>query len=522
MKFFISCNHPVRVNTSKGLRFVPCGHCTQCMNAKRSRTSLLLDLEGQHSRYVEFITLTYSDNFIPRLDFRQYYDNMYNCGLSCDDIPILFGNRVSRNFGRVLHDNSFDNIYVPLNLKKKFYGYSQLPSLLKTYNERIDEYFRRFPERKRGIRQYNVVPILWYPDLQKFIKRLRAFASKTFDVKFRYFAIGEYGTNSLRPHFHILLCHNSCEFHRIFDETIELPFSTPSNPRECSSVLFESKIWQYGDCVTTTTDKGLSSYLASYVNQPSDFPQILAPFNQKTFHSVFLGENRDIKQVSSLFRTGSFEQLVTTSVKDSHGVERIVSVPSASYNRFNIRLTSVSLQNPATSYELLFQTGRYIDLYLQETGEIINVFDEQSLYSFFTWLSSVVRVNTLFSTYFSDVVSTAFKERSTLNPLFNLCYGYKKLHKMSNLLGLTPYQYLVHLSRFRSWLDLRNLSEFFSLLESDYNFSYQYYASIDPNTGVYDLQKMFSSPLFVRQCVEANMTYWSDIKHRDVSDSYKF
>ena len=139
MKPFISCNHPVRVNTSKGIRFVSCGHCIQCMNAKRSRTSLLLDLEGQHSKYVEFLTLTYSDDFIPRLDFQKYYDNIFTLGLSFDDIPISFGYRVVRNFGRISHDTSFDNVFVPFHIKSKYYGYSELSSLLKKYNARVDE-----------------------------------------------------------------------------------------------------------------------------------------------------------------------------------------------------------------------------------------------------------------------------------------------------------------------------------------------------------------------------------------------
>ena len=522
MKPFISCNHPVRVCTSKGIRFVSCGHCIQCMNAKRSRTSLLLDLEGQHSKYVEFLTLTYSDSFIPRLDFQKYYDNICTLGLSFDDIPISFGDRVVRNFGRISHDSSFDNVFVPFHIKSKYYGYSKLSSLLSKYNSRVDAYFTRFPQRNRGIRQPNIVPILWYPDLQKFIKRLRALTKKTFDAEFRYFAIGEYGTNSLRPHWHILLCHNSSRLHRVFDDVIELPFSSSENPRECSTFLFNSKVWQYGDCVTSTTDKGLSSYLASYVNQSSDFPEILAPFGQKTFHSIFLGEHRDFQQVSALFRAGDFEQLCSTSVKDSKGCQRVVSVPSSSYARFNIRLTSVSLQDTQTFYDLLFQTGRYVDMYLQETGELVNSFDETSLFSFYTWYRSLKTSSTLLSSYFDIVVSPAFKLRGTFNPLFQLVYGFRKLHKMSNFLGITPYRYLIQLSKFRSWLDLRNLSTLYHMLEIDSNYAYQYYSVLDPVTGAYDLKKLFSSQLFMAQQTQANIDYWSDIKHRDVSDSYKF
>lgn len=47
----------------------------------------------------------------------------------------------------------------------------------------------------------NNVPSVYKPHLQNFIKRLRR---KT-DNKLRYYAIGEYGTQSLRPHYHVIL-----------------------------------------------------------------------------------------------------------------------------------------------------------------------------------------------------------------------------------------------------------------------------------------------------------------------------
>lgn len=522
MKPFISCNHPVRVNTSKGVRFVSCGHCTQCMNAKRARTSLLLDLEGQHCKYVEFITLTYKDEFLPRLDFNDYFRNIHDCGLSYDNLPIKLGKRYVKNFGKYELDTTAQNVVLPFSKFSKYYGYQEYFKYLQEYNKRVNLYFQRHPDRQRGVRKNNVVPILWYSDLQKYIKRLRFFAKKTFDIQFRYFAIGEYGTESLRPHWHILLCHNSYEFHRIFDEVVDLPGNTSINIRQCSTALYRAALWSYGDCVTSTTDKGLSSYLASYVNQSADFPQILAPFPQKTFHSIFLGEHRDFEQITSLFRRQDWEQLCTTTVQDSNGCERNVSVPSSSYNRFNIRLSCVNLQDVQTSYELLHTTKQLLDKYLRETGEIVNIYEETSLYSFYNWCSSYTVGNTYFADYFNTVIRSSFVSRNILNPLYQLCYGVKKLYKMSNLLGFTPYQYLTYLAKFRSWLDLKNLNKQFEMLEMDDNYSYQYYTVIDPITGVYDIKKLFASPLFMSQQQDANMQYWSDIKHREVADTYKF
>ena len=59
MKGFLSCNHPVKVNTLKGVRLVACGHCIQCKTAKRRKTELLLSLETQQNRYCELINHTH-------------------------------------------------------------------------------------------------------------------------------------------------------------------------------------------------------------------------------------------------------------------------------------------------------------------------------------------------------------------------------------------------------------------------------------------------------------------------------
>lgn len=49
------------------------------------------------------------------------------------------------------------------------------------------------------------VPCLRKNDLQLFIKRLRSYMDYHFGIKFRFYACGEYGSNGLRPHYHLAL-----------------------------------------------------------------------------------------------------------------------------------------------------------------------------------------------------------------------------------------------------------------------------------------------------------------------------
>lgn len=52
---------------------------------------------------------------------------------------------------------------------------------------------------------YGDSPTLVKSDLQKFMKRLRKEQSIYLDWKIRFYAVGEYGTKTQRPHYHLIL-----------------------------------------------------------------------------------------------------------------------------------------------------------------------------------------------------------------------------------------------------------------------------------------------------------------------------
>lgn len=54
---------------------------------------------------------------------------------------------------------------------------------------------------KPGEKKPDAVQILLYPDIQKFLKRLR----KNYKKPLRYFCAGEYGEQTARPHYHMIL-----------------------------------------------------------------------------------------------------------------------------------------------------------------------------------------------------------------------------------------------------------------------------------------------------------------------------
>ena len=260
---FLSCSNPYTVSSSKGLVQVPCGHCVQCMQKKVSATTLLLDLESQRSTYVEMITLTYDDACIPYIDFLDDSLCSFDEGRPNEVFYLRFGSsRMIRKYNPrsksyYLTPESIKDFGVPVDIKWRDY--------LSVYNARVDEYYLRFPERKRGLaRLAGHVPVLYSDDLRKYLYRLRQLIRKNYGIKVRFFAVGEYGSNSLRPHWHILLFHDSTKLRESFRDVVDLVGHTKKNPRQCCRELLDNSLWLFGDTTTKCTDKHLSSYLAGY------------------------------------------------------------------------------------------------------------------------------------------------------------------------------------------------------------------------------------------------------------------
>lgn len=542
MKGFLACNHPVKVNTLKGLQLVACGKCIQCKTARRRKTELLLSLETQNHRYCELINLTYNDEFLPWVDLSAV-DGKFN-GVSPEldyfmriAHPIHFGDRKKRMYNprtRQYYD-VVDTYYLKPHYTTAFgeaerwnnfdtFDYSSFIIKLQNYNKRVDEYYIKYPWRKRGFsRQKHHVAILWQEDLQRYLDRLKKFILRTYGTKVRYFAVGEYGTNSLRPHWHIVLFHDSPRLRDAFTDVYRYPNSTEQNPRECANTLRNAALWTYGDCTTTPTDGHASSYLSGYLNQSASLPRLLDAFPQKTFKSIYLGEGRDMQQISALLKNRDFERLTTTTLKSRQGVERRVSVPSTSYNRFHIGFTCDGVQDVASTYTLLNAT-KWL---LNRTD--INIYDDQDIYNVLLWLNGdrwhftdveywilqpLIR-------YVRDIAIPIFRSTQSLNPLKSVFYATKKLYKMSHLLDIQPWYYLRLVDDFEKWLDYQNLIHHLKMLEDNPTLSYQYYITFDPVNGIPDFNKYRSTSYFMQQQTMANMDWYSSIKHKDVVMQYK-
>lgn len=149
----MDCLHPVTIrNKGLGPEFiqVPCRKCPNCLQTELNKWVFRLKNHVKDNKYVSFITLTYND------------ENLVYCRLDED-------------------------------CNKTFYRSSELPW---------------------NLDPQELVPVLFKKDLQDFFRKLRKYLNwKTSNKNsISYYAIGEYGLDFDRPHYHVMMFSNDVDF----------------------------------------------------------------------------------------------------------------------------------------------------------------------------------------------------------------------------------------------------------------------------------------------------------------------
>lgn len=516
MALFPRCNNPVSVIGRHGLTLVGCHSCIQCRVAAQEQLCKLLEVEASKHKYVEFLTNTYDDKHLPYIDTSYLYPFGY---------ALRIPNRVIKKYNR--RTKRF--YYVEDKISKSFqltdFGTIDTASMLRDYYSRIDKYYNRFPSRSRGIRSNSVIPILWYDDIRKYIARLRKWFLKEYGETIRYYTICEYGTQSFRPHYHILLFHDSPRARADFRDVRVLSMSTPENSREVCRKLDMAQIWIYGDTTTKVTDGNMQEYVSKYLTQRADFPRVLDKFPQRAFHSILLG-SKDKAKVRELLEARDFEALSTDYVVNKKGVRRPVSMSATYHSQLSVRFTGSSFYDLGATCSL-FRSVLYCSRrFFCSSGEIYN---DASVREFMLWVldpdTSVLyehiyqyRAVRLYAETFAKPI---YNSSGSVNPLKSLLYAAHHHYSLSSFLGLDLYTCLKLRFDFMAWKDYQNMIQYFRALESDKLFAYENYASMSPFTGTYDFNVLKTRSIFQYQVQKANMDFTENIKHRAVVDSYK-
>lgn len=262
----MGCLHPIATSDSHGNPIsVPCRQCAWCRMHQADRNSTLSSLEMLGDDvYTLFVTLTYANEFIPKVSFR------FN-GLSTDYVSsdgeitqTLYSSEKS-----VLKDQEF--------LKKLSANYAH-----------------RFPQSFR----FGEIPVCEVSHIQSFLKRVHSRVYRKFKCNkmFRYAYCAEYGESSFRPHYHILLFCKSEQVRRFITSCI------------CET-------WNYGFTHSVYWNGTSADYLSRYCVGLSSVAKVYYKglYRSRFRHSSCLGFKtiERLKEVNDL-RDGRYCQFTCT------------------------------------------------------------------------------------------------------------------------------------------------------------------------------------------------------------------
>ena len=225
----LSCEHPQRVYNKYLGEYVwtACGKCNSCKNAKAFKWTEALERERMMHRYCMFVTLTYSDTNLPLVNVESHV-GFNNEKSDCFNSADVFES--SR-----LHDS----ICIPFNDFK----------LTHASQEEIDLFYGIY-------KQFGGIPYFSTSDLQFFHKRLNKWFFDNVTHKFgnfRYFAVSEFGSTTLRPHAHGIYYVDDSQVAERFEEGV----------RAC---------WKLGLIDSKWVESSACAYVAQYVNKFADLP----------------------------------------------------------------------------------------------------------------------------------------------------------------------------------------------------------------------------------------------------------
>lgn len=487
---WVSCFKPVSITDCFGrVQQVGCGKCPACQELKRNTLSNRLALEEHCSKYHSFVTLTYDEYHLPIVDASALF--------SSDDKEV-----------------------VNLQINYDFNGDFSTPSVVNTeelrnsiilYNKHRTFYKNNYSVNRNVTYQDNQIAVLVNRHLQLFIKRFRKYVSKHYNEKVRYYAVGEYGVQSLRPHWHIIFFYSSPDLARDFENVLQ--FGTEQRPIQ--TPMFLRSLWKFGHIDSKQTDGKAYFYISSYVNKPANFPyvlELLAP--QRAFHSNFLGEISEKEDIKKSFQQRDFSNIGKINIISWSGEQYTYSVRRSLVGRLLPRYSFSACEDDRVVFRklTLFSTS-FVKSKYEELGSVLNL----ASHIFNAWyFKKNNEYTSLASLCAPQCLACLHSDLSLLSPLCSVLYASKRFVSAADSLCFSLRDYYDVYKSYYNYVDYSRLTDNLSLCQLDSNFASAYYDSIT------DFDTLSSSVDFIDWSRSVQNKFRSRIKHRQIADRYKF
>lgn len=484
---FVKCFHPLVLRDSRGYPYqVPCGKCIACQNNKRSSLSLKLRLEEYTSKYCYFLTLTYDDEHLP----------LFSLGRDTCATEFI---RIYPYSERLRSDSLISDFC------SDFYEFdNDFIDKMDYYSDFVLNYERKYG--KHCVYGHGLYALLYYRDIQLFLKRLRKHIFKYYEEKIRFYIIGEYGTKSLRPHWHCLLFFNSSALSQAFENCENVG----TTARPCYCPRFLRPFWEFGICDSKRTNGEAYNYVSSYVNQSSNFPKLLVLLsNQKAYHSIQLGQILPEESFVSAIQKGDFSFFERQFYVDSFGVENPYTIWRSYYSRFFPKFTCSGQLTFEQTYRVLtcFETLR--DIY--HTDSVGVICRKLFYHYYFGYLDNHDIFDYLRFAYYAVLHS---KDISLFSALRSCVSASCTFLRAARLCGLTPTAYFRKYMDFYRYIGLSQLRSHYENCIASAEYCTNYYS-------IYQLRHINGNYIYgfdseySRFRVSEQIRFERSIKHRD-------
>lgn len=488
---WVSCFKPVSIRDCFGrVQMVGCGSCPACQELKRNSLSNRLALEEHRSKYCSFVTLTYDEAHLPFVDVSRLFS-----AFDGDVVDLQQNYDFNENFSTptVVNTEELRNSVILYNKHRAFYKANYSVNRNVTYED-------------------NQVAVLVNRHLQLFIKRFRKYVSQNYNEKIRYYAIGEYGTQSLRPHWHILFFYSSSQLARDFENVQQ--FGTKSRPIQ--TPIFLRSLWKFGHIDSKQTDGKAYFYVSSYVNKPANFPyvlELLAP--QRAFHSNYLGEISSKEDIKKSFQDRDFQHIGQVNIISWSGEQYTYSVRRSLVGRLLPRYSFSACEDDRIVFrKLTLFADNFVKSRYEQLGSVLNL----ATHIFNAWyFNKDNEYAPLASLCAPQCLACLHSDLNLLSPLCTVLYASKRFVSAADSLGFGLRDYYDIYKSYYQWLDYSRLVDNLSLCELDSSFASAYYDSI------LDFDTFSSSSIdFINWSSSVKNKFRSRIKHRQIADRYKF
>lgn len=283
----LGCFHPrTIINKSLGEAITcACGKCDACVTSKADARTSFLNFVKEHSFLNVFVTLTYDDEHLPLSAYdNRGYDVPFTSDYEFYEVDRTYV--AKETYRHTYYERTklgFPDDKV-LTYGTEVSGRCNLASLSPVDFNLLENGYTS----TNGISLGSFLwPTLRKRDVQNFMKRFRKYFYIYEKANLYYFAVGEYGPQSLRPHYHAFMAFDSvCSYQQVV---------------ECIR-----RAWRFGTVKVMPVQSSAASYVAGYLNSSSRIPKFLdlketRPFFLQSHYSTYALSDCEVAELKPIF-----------------------------------------------------------------------------------------------------------------------------------------------------------------------------------------------------------------------------